>query len=172
VGGAVSRRCSIPSAIDAISSNPRQNTPCLSVPVRLNGRREVRDAIARPGCSTEGAYRHARNTDDIFHARRQHCGADVAVQRSIARSRPTCARTVGTHVGAPAISRVTTELRLRGASRRVQVIQVSNRRAPIPSINADSLTARARRLDGRHHSRRFALWIAVPERQFAPSPST
>jgi hypothetical protein len=48
----------------------------------------------------------------------------------------------------PAIFRVTTELRLRGASERVQVIQVSNRRAVIASINAHSLTARVRRLDG------------------------
>jgi hypothetical protein len=111
-----SSRQGCPSAINAISSNPRQNTPYQSVPVRLNGRREVRDSIARPSCSTEGPYRHGQNTDDIFHACRQHCGADVAVQRPIARSCPTCTRTVGTHVGAAAISRVTTELRLRGAS--------------------------------------------------------
>jgi hypothetical protein len=45
----------IPPAINAILSNPRQDTPYLSVPVRLNTRREARDSIARPGCSTEGA---------------------------------------------------------------------------------------------------------------------
>jgi hypothetical protein len=97
-----------------------------------------------------------RTSRDPSHCSRAHVYDRHRLSRDtrggcpITQSRSARAWAFRTNVGAAAVC-WTIGLRVRGASRRVQVIQVSNRGAPLASVRAYSLTARARCLDGRHH---------------------
>jgi hypothetical protein len=130
----------MPATIKAISSNSRQNAPCPSVRVLLNGRREARDSIARPGCSTEGAT-HAQNTDDVFYACRQHWGTDAACQRAISKS---ChARAGGRASGISAIAkyRVATNLHVSEVWRDSRKREISVWTVPLASARSRPVIA-------------------------------
>jgi hypothetical protein len=97
-------------------------------------------SIARLGCSTEGAT-HAQNTDDIFHACRQHCGADAACQRAISRS---ChARAGGRASGISAIAkyRAETDLHVSEVRRHTRKHEISVWTVPFASARSRPVTA-------------------------------
>jgi hypothetical protein len=159
-----------PATIKAISSNSRQNAPCPSVRVLLNGRREARDSIARPGCSTEGAT-HAQNTDDVFYACRQHWGTDAACQRAISKS---ChARAGGRASGISAIAkyRVATNLHVSEVWRDSRKREISVWTVPLASARSRPVIAfhgvsasGAARIVGDHNRFRPASCSALPAR--------
>ena len=166
------------TAADASANNPTPVSPRASILARSCHRRGRRRQVQRflagvmrqlasaarrnmfapvnVGIRAGSSETGKRTSHDPSQCSRSHVcdrhrlSCDTKGERPIARSRPARAGAFGTNVGAAAVCRAI-RLRVRGASRRVQVIQVSNRRAPLTSVRAYSLTARARRLDGRHH---------------------
>jgi hypothetical protein len=124
-----------PAAINAISSNPRQNTPCLSARARLNGRQQAATR-SHAWLFDRRPNRHAQNTDDIFHASRQHCGADAARQRAISRS--CIARTDGraSRISATANYRIATGSHVSEVWRDSRKYEISFWTVPVASARS------------------------------------
>jgi hypothetical protein len=149
----------MPAAINAISSNQRQNTPCPSARARLNGREQARDSM-RAKLFDRRRNRHAQNTDDIFHACRQPCGADVACQRAISRSCTARTGASASRISATANYRIATDLHVSEVWRDGRTHEIAFRTVPLAS-------ARSRPVIGFHGVRRFIQTSPVRSPCFA-----
>jgi hypothetical protein len=126
-------------------------------------------SIAHPGCSTEGAT-HAQNTDDVFHACRQHCGTDAACQRAISKSCNARAGGRASGISGVAKYRAATDLHVSEVWRDTRKHEISVRTIPLASARPRPVTAflgvsassAARIVGDRNLSRPAASCSALP----------
>jgi hypothetical protein len=97
-------------------------------------------SIAHPGCSTEGAT-HAQNTDDVFHACRQHCGTDAACQRAISKSCNARAGGRASGISGVAKYRAATDLHVSEVWRDTRKHEISVWTVPLASARPRPVTA-------------------------------